>query len=81
MMARYDYSTLGAYKSVDKCNDGYITPQNIEIFLRTFAYLAKKEELDAIVRRIDTDGDGKLAYQEFAEFIKTRTKRIPRALQ
>ena len=59
---RYDFSTLSAFRSVDKYNDGRIDNLNLGAFLRSCGHYASDTELLAIVRRIDTDGDAKLSY-------------------
>jgi Ca2+-binding EF-hand superfamily protein len=68
---RYDFSSLAAYRSVDRYNDGRINTFNLGSFLRTCGHYASETELLAIVRRIDTDGDAQLSYSEFAEFIRS----------
>ena len=69
---RYDYSALAAYRSVDKYNDGRIDTYNLGSFLRSAAHYATERELLAIVRRIDTDGDARLSYSEFADFVRSQ---------
>ena len=68
---RFDYSGLSAYRSVDKYNDGNINTVNLGSFLRAFGHYASERELLAIIRRIDTDGDARLSYAEFAEFLRS----------
>jgi Ca2+-binding EF-hand superfamily protein len=68
--ARYDYSTYSAFKGVDKYNDGHITTFNLGLFLRNNGHFAQERELLAIIRRIDTDGDAKISYSEFCDFIR-----------
>lgn len=68
---RYDYSTLAAYRSVDRYNDGRIDTFNLGSFLRSCGHYAAETELLAIVRRIDTDGDARLSYSEFADFLRS----------
>ena len=68
---RYDYSSLAAYRSIDRYNDGRINTFNLGTFLRSVGHYAGEAELLAIVRRIDTDGDAQLSYSEFAEFIRS----------
>lgn len=68
---RYDYSTLAAYRSIDKYNDGRINTHNLGSFLRSTGHYATERELLQIVRRMDTDGDANLAYAEFADFIRS----------
>lgn len=68
--ARYDYSTYSAFKCVDKYNDGFISSFNLGMFLRNNGHHASERELLAIIRRIDTDGDAKISYSEFCDYIK-----------
>ena len=68
---RYDFSTLAAYRSVDRYNDGRINTFNLGSFLRSVGHYASETELLAIVRRVDTDGDAQLSYTEFAEFLRS----------
>lgn len=69
--SRFDYTSVAAYRSVDKYNDGAITALNLGTFLRTCGHFATEHELLQIVRRMDTNGDGKLAYNEFADFLRS----------
>ena len=66
---RYDYTTYAAYRSIDRYNDGFIDSYNLGTFLKNNGHYATERELVAIIRRIDTDGDAKLGYNEFAEFL------------
>ena len=68
---RYDFSSLAAYRSIDRYNDGRINTFNLGTFLRSAGHYASETELLAIVRRIDTDGDAQLSYSEFAEFVRS----------
>lgn len=40
--------------------------------MRNVGHIASKQELVAIIRRIDTDGDAKMNSEEFAEGIKSQ---------
>ena len=44
---------------------------NLGSFLRACGYHAADKELQQIIRRIDIDGDAKLSYKEFADFIRS----------
>ena len=68
---RYDYSSLAAYRSIDRYNDGRINTFNLGAWLRNCGYFASEIELLAIVRRMDTNGDAQLDYTEFSEFIRS----------
>lgn len=67
---RYDYSSYAAFKSVDRYSEGHINTYNLGQFLKNNGYYATERELLAIIRRIDTDGDAKLSYTEFSDFIR-----------
>ena len=73
---RYDFSSLAAYRSIDRYNDGRINTFNLGTFLRSCGHYASETELLAIVRRIDTDGDAQLSYTEFADYIRSTNPPI-----
>lgn len=65
----YDFSTYAAFRTIDRYSEGHITIDNLRSFFRNHSqYLSDREAL-AIVRRMDTDGDAKVGYTEFADFI------------
>jgi len=64
----YDFSTYGAFRTIDRFNEGMINIENLKHFYRSNSkYLSDKEAL-AIIRRVDTDGDAQISYQEFSDF-------------
>jgi len=69
MQVRYDYSTYAAFKSIDRLSEANVNIHNLGQFLKNNGYYATERELLAIIRRIDTDGDAKLSYSEFSDFI------------
>ena len=73
----FDFTTFAAYKSVDRWNDGAITIDNLKWFFRlNQKYLTDSEAL-AIIRRIETDGDGKVSYCEFSDFLNIQIAAYP----
>ena len=68
---RYDYSTYAAFRAIDRYNEGAINTYNLNVFLKNNGHYASERELLAIIRRIDTDGDAKLNYTEFSDFIRS----------
>ena len=70
MQDRYDFSNYGAYKALDKYNEGVIDTYSLKRFLSENGHFASEKELLSIIRRIDTDGDAKLSYDEFTEFLR-----------
>ena len=63
-----DFSTFAAFRTIDRYNEGSITRDNLQDFLRGFGSYLVESEIFAIIRRIDTDGDARLCFEEFADF-------------
>jgi Ca2+-binding EF-hand superfamily protein len=69
LLYAYDFTTYAAYRSLDRWNDGAISIENLKWFFRlNQKYLTDREAL-SIIRRIDTDGDAKISYNEFSDFL------------
>ena len=66
---RYDYSNYAIFRAIDRYNDGFVDSYNLGNFLKNCGHFASEREILAIIRRIDTDGDAKLSYSEFTEFV------------
>jgi len=49
----------------------FIDATNLKRFLVKMGHVPTKFEIASIIRRIDTDGDGKLRLKEFTEGIKS----------
>jgi Ca2+-binding EF-hand superfamily protein len=60
-----------AFKAIDDWHYTYIDDKNLRRFLRNVSYLASKQDLVAIIRRIDLDGDAKVNLEEFEEGIRS----------
>lgn len=56
-----------AYAEIDDWGYGYIDIKNLKNFLRKHGYLADHGELQAIIRRMDLDGDGRVGKEEFIQ--------------
>ena len=61
------FSIRRAFKAVDYHDNKIIDEASIRRFLKRVGHQPVKEELTAIMRRFDLDGDAKLSFQEFAE--------------
>ena len=78
-----DFSTYAAFRTVDRFNEGSININNLQDFFRTFGNFLVEQEVFAIVRRIDTDGDARITFEEFADFLtvqvnqETALTRVP----
>ena len=62
---RPDYSPFSAFRTVDRYQDGSINTTNLQNFFRQFGNYMVEQECFAIIRRVDTDGDGVLTFEEF----------------
>lgn len=68
--ARFDYSAYGAFKTIDRCADGYVNSFNLSTFLRNQCYYPTDSEVLAIIRRMDTSCLAKVSYSDFADFLR-----------
>ena len=71
LVYRRDYTNYSAFRTVDRYNDGYITVDNLRHFFRFNGFYLTEKEALSIIRRIDTDGDAKVSYSEFVDFISS----------
>jgi len=70
LIRRYDYTNYAAFRTIDRDNDGFIDSVNLKNFAKHhYVYLSDREVL-TLIRRIDTDGDARIGYSEFSDFMK-----------
>jgi Ca2+-binding EF-hand superfamily protein len=70
LQLRYDYTNYAAFRTVDRFNDGFIDLFNLKQFFRNNNGFLTERELTSIIRRIDTDGDAKISYSEYSDFMR-----------
>lgn len=83
----YDFTFKKAFQAIDDWSYNYIDQSNLKRFLRNMGHVASKQELVAILRRFDMDGDAKINFKEFElgiksslnAFDKTPVKKRPRS--
>lgn len=68
----YDFTIQSAFNAIDDWLYQYIDSTNLKRFSVKMGHVPTKFELSSILRRIDTDGDGKLRLKEFTEGIKSQ---------
>ncbi|KAL5500504.1 hypothetical protein EMCRGX_G012077 [Ephydatia muelleri] len=56
---------LKAFGQFDMNGDGYITADEIRHVMREAGDILENEDVDAMIYLADTDGDGKVNYEEF----------------
>ncbi len=69
LVKNHDYSILSAFRSIDRYNIGRIDSINLGTFLRACEHNPSEIEIIAIIRRVDTDGDACINFNEFSEFL------------
>ena len=70
-----DYSPQAVFACLDKFNLGKVGDVDIQDFLRQFGGRLIDREIFAIIRRIDTDGDAKIGFGEFADFFCSQVNK------
>lgn len=73
--ARPDYTTYAAFRTIDRYQEGSIHIANLQDFFRSFGNYLVEQEVFAVIRRVDTDGDARLSYEEFADFFRTQVNQ------
>jgi Ca2+-binding EF-hand superfamily protein len=64
-----DYTPHAAYRAIDKYDEGKINQVILCDFFRKMGTYMTDTEIFAIIRRIDTDGDARISFAEFADFL------------
>ncbi|CAC5372057.1 CALM [Mytilus coruscus] len=59
-----------AFRLFDNNGDGYITAPELKTILSNNGEKISDEELDAMVKDADVDGDGKINYEEFVSILE-----------
>ena len=65
-----DYSVQSAFRTVDRFNEGYLTVPNLTDFFRHNGLYLIQNEVYAIIRRLDVDGDARIGFEEFKYFFE-----------
>lgn len=53
------------YEKLDVQGEGILTPEAFKSYLRINGYTASEAEIDAIIRRLDSNGDFLISFTEF----------------
>ncbi len=73
---RHDYSVVGAFRTIDRYNEGSLNTFNIDNWLKQNNHFASEREIIALIRRMDTDGDCKVSFEEFSDMIQSHSRRF-----
>lgn len=74
LVSRHDFNALDAFRTIDTDRLSAIGSFEIRDFLRKNGYSINHQNINAIVRRIDLDGDSRLSYDEFVAGILPQIK-------
>jgi Ca2+-binding EF-hand superfamily protein len=67
-----DYTPHLAYRTIDRYEEGKISKDILIAFFRQFGNYLSEAEIFAIIRRMDTDGDARIGFAEFVDFLKNQ---------
>ncbi|OMJ82990.1 hypothetical protein SteCoe_16204 [Stentor coeruleus] len=67
------FTTSTCFNFIDKDSIGYLTIGNIEKFLKKHG-ICETAYVEALLRRLDRDGDGKISYTEFINIVTPASK-------
>jgi len=65
LVTRFDYSAQLLFREIDDWSYKYIDVKNMKRFLMKSSVYPNEGILKSIIRRLDTDGDARLSFQEF----------------
>lgn len=88
IVMKTDFNLLEAFRTVNARNLASVDEVSLTVFLRRYT-VVNDDDLDAIFRRLDNDGDSLINYSEFVDFImpsrsnsyKTREISPPSVIQ
>jgi len=69
---RPDFSLISAFSGINFPGSSVITRLMLREFLVRNGKFVLEDDIDAILRRIDIDGDESLSYSEFSDFLRSR---------
>ena len=67
---RHDFSIVSAFSTLDYPSTSLLSRDKLSDFLRRNGKIAFEEDIDAILRRVDVDGDERLSFSEFSDFLR-----------
>eukprot|EP00347_Sterkiella_histriomuscorum_P009319 403341661 len=62
-----DFNTVASFTIIDSQKYGFLDFDNMKKFLQKFKKEIKKPDINAIIRRLDIDGDNKISFREFSQ--------------
>ena len=72
---RFDYSLTECFRTLDRLALRRVDREDLREFSRLYGSPLLERDIDAVIRRVDTNSDERLSYFEFAEFMQP--ERLP----
>ena len=69
---RFDFSSIGAFSFLDYPSTNSLSREKLKDFLKRNGKFVLEDDIDAILRRVDVDGDERLSYSEFSDFLRSQ---------
>ncbi|OMJ77767.1 hypothetical protein SteCoe_22559 [Stentor coeruleus] len=79
LASRVDFTPINAFRAVDVDKLNSINVYEIRDFLRRNGYSITMQDLNGIIRRIDTDNDSKISYEDFIASVLPCKKERPQS--
>ena len=71
VMSMPDFNHQNAFRTIDREGFNHITTHQLRSYLKQHGYLGLESDGHALLRRIDTDGDSKISFIDFLEFLSS----------
>ena len=63
-----------SFNQIDKNGDGYLTAEELRLAFKLSGRNFTLEDVQKLVQKIDTDGDGRVSLEEYIAFVKKMKK-------
>ena len=64
-----------AFDKFDRDDNGFITSREFHRTVKDFGFDLNKFEIDTLMHQLDVDGDGRITYREFIDFVHQRVEK------
>jgi hypothetical protein len=72
LTTRFDWSVQGAFDALDIYKEGRVSVDSLRTFLKVNGFLTTGREVDAIMRRLDSDSDYALSLSDLYDAFSLR---------
>ncbi len=73
---RKDFSRLDAFRAIDIYKMNSILREDLRLFLNKNGEYVNQLDVESLLRRMDLDGDGRISFSEFCDFVHYQKKYI-----